>query len=152
VLAAFFNGFTPKPGGFLRVLPRCLNPAAKPDHCASNGIHVTELYCGVCCVLADDADYHATAAVAGLCLWGWTWGWGGGWGCEGWSTFDYGPVCGAGLLDQVASYGVDACYDVGAYDVAAYDGGGACDVAGFEICDAGAVDAVGSAFDVGFFF
>jgi len=99
---------------------------------------------------ADDADCHATAAVAGLCLWGWTWGWGGGWGCEGWSCFDYAPLCGAEVLDQVASYGADACLD-GVYDVTTYDGG-ICDMAGFEICDGGAVDAVSSAFDIGFFF
>ena len=99
------------------------------------------------CVSVDDAEPHATAAVAGLCLWGWTWGWGGGWGCEGWSCFDYGPICGTEVLDQVAAYGTDACLDV-----AAYDGGGVCDAAGFEICDAGAVDAVSSAFDVGGFF
>ena len=110
--------------------------------------------------IADEVDSHSTAVVSGLCLWGWTWGWGGGWGCEGWSTFDYGPVCSAGLLDQVALYGADACvvpyggdacYD-GVYDMSAYDGGGVCDAVGFDVCDAGAVDAVGSAFDVGFFF
>ena len=47
-------------------------------------------------------------------------------------------------------YSADACFD-GLHDVVAYDGG-VCDAAGFEVCDAGAVDAVGSVFDVGFFF
>jgi len=105
--------------------------------------------CHVVCL--DDADHPATTAVAGLCLWGWTWGWGGGWGCEGWGCFDYGPTCSAGALDQVVSYGADACFD-GVYDMSAYDGGGVCDAVGFEIGDAGAVDAVSSAFDIGGFF
>jgi len=96
-------------------------------------------------VLSDDVDSHSTMAMAGLCLWGWTWGWGGGWGC-----FDYGPLCGAEVLDQVAAYGADVCFD-GVYDVTAYDGGGVCDTTGFEACDTGAVDAVTSVFDVGGF-
>jgi len=97
-----------------------------------------------------------TAAVAGICLWGWTWGWGGGWGCTaGWNTYaDYGPVhvgAGTGLVGDVAPYCTDVvqCYDG---DAVGYDMGAGCDGAGFEICDAGAVDAVSSAFDVGFFF
>jgi len=101
-------------------------------------------------VLSDDVDSHSTMAMAGLCLWGWTWGWGGGWGCEGWGCFDYGPLCGAEVLDQVAAYGADVCFD-GVYDVTAYDGGGVCDTTGFEACDTGAVDAVTSVFDVGGF-
>jgi len=105
----------------------------------------------VCYLCADDEETHATSTVAGLCLWGWTWGWGGGWGCDGWSCFDYGPMCGVEVLDQVAAYGAEACFD-GVYDVCAYDGGGVCDAVGFEVCDAGAVDAVSSAFDVGGFF
>ena len=102
------------------------------------------------CLLLDGAESQATAEMAGLCLWGWTWGWGGGWGCEGWSCFDYGPACAAEVLDQAVMYSADACFD-GLHDVVAYDGG-VCDAAGFEVCDAGAVDAVGSVFDVGFFF
>ena len=106
----------------------------------------------------DDEDCRSSAAVAGLCLWGWTWGWGGGWGCPGWSCFDYGPSCAAGAeaLHQMAAVcGTDAYLDGGAYDAAAYDGGCVGDVAvGFEVYDTGVVDAgvADSIFDFGFLF